>query len=183
MNHGDAKSLLPRDETACQHSPGSLRVANSLPTRVSVDSLGKFNAAVQNLRRKRLGEKYSAGVAVSLATRAVNDQRPVLQKDQSPPAFAVDFTGISNWRVVFSRATLVNNFESSFESDKIAPTFASLPGYMNERFGPAARPGHQFDAARWRVADPAWHIEADNLELRTGIERRSEGAERLGDGA
>jgi hypothetical protein len=176
MDDGDAKSFLPRDEAARQHSPRSLRVANSVSSSISVNGLGKLNAAIQNLRRERLWEKYSTGLAVSLATRAVGDKRPVLQKDPSSPAFAFDFTGSVNWRVVPSRATFVNNLESTFKSDEIAPAVDLIGGQSLERFGPAARPGHQFGAARWRVGDSTQYIDADNLEPRTGIQLGSDGA-------
>ena len=94
---------------------------------------------------------------------------------------------VANVRPTFEEhppgAILLHDVETALKAHKIAPRFALLPTETHKRFDSLPGSAHQFAARAGCVADTTFHVEAKHFKLRAGIQRRSEGVDRLGNRA
>ena len=82
INHGHPKGILPRDEVARQHAPGSLHVADILAAGIRVNRRGQFGTAVPGYHAKLRRQQHAAGMTICRATpQHVRDAGPTLQEE------------------------------------------------------------------------------------------------------
>src|SRR5258708_8631220 len=84
-NYSNAKRFCPANQSARQHAPSALRVANSHGSRKAVDGRGQLHSVFQNFVGQRVGNLDSARSPV-MTVAAIGDVGPAFEHDS--PAFS-----------------------------------------------------------------------------------------------
>src|SRR5690348_3869008 len=155
VDDGGAKRVLARNHVAREHSPCSLRIANSMASGERINCDTEFNSFIDYLPYQFLREKQASGLAVRSAPGAVSSIGPIFKE-------------------CAAKAANRDDVEAAFQADEILPRNIFLAGFFREGFGAIARAGHDVGTSERRMADAAFGFDADDFKLRVGVKGGAE---------
>src|SRR5690348_13830838 len=80
VDDGGAKRVLARNHVAREHSPCSLRIANSMAPGECINREAQLDSFIHHLPHQFLREKQASGLAVRTAPGAVSSVGPIFKE-------------------------------------------------------------------------------------------------------
>src|SRR5579863_5089326 len=160
VDERDAIRIFSGNQIARQNTPGALRIPDASRSCEHVDSVGKFDALIDDLTRQGLRQQNRAGLAKGFLAGGVRHVRPVFKERPAPAGFR-------------------DNLDASLEADEIAIGNFALFHKGAHRFDALASTRHGFRARERSVADSAVHAYGFNFEAGSTMQKRKDRSQRF----